>query len=179
MESSRGLKTLTSSTFLLSVYPSLNSGSMYVNHPSPTQSVHWISFSAVLHRACDWFTGSFSLKLEWHTMRVCRHIDTQITCLYDAALGHLGQGVREQGGSWCHAAKEDPSEIYSRSPCPAGCANICSDSPQDWHERGLSKWLDLGSTTIFGKILVVYIHHREASKAVSSLFRICFNQFYV
>lgn len=43
---------------------------MYVNHPSLTQSVHWISFSAVLHRACDWFTGTFSLKLEWHTMLV-------------------------------------------------------------------------------------------------------------
>lgn len=71
-----GPKTLTSSTFLLSVSPSLNSGSLYVNHPSLTQSVHWISFSAVLHRACDWFTGTFSLKLEWHTILVCEHTHT-------------------------------------------------------------------------------------------------------
>lgn len=55
----------------LSVSPPLNSGCMYVNHPSLTQSLHWISFSAALHRACDWFTATFSLKLEWHTTLDC------------------------------------------------------------------------------------------------------------
>lgn len=94
MQSSRGPKTLTSSTFLLSVYPSLNSGSMYVNHPSPTQSVHWISFSAVLHRACDWFTGSFPLKLEWHTMQLCRHIQADHLTVQCCA------GPPWPGGGW-------------------------------------------------------------------------------
>lgn len=133
---------------------------MYVNHPSLTQSVHWISFSAVLHRACDWFTGTFSLKLEWHTMLVCveahthtsthahTHTYVHIACLYATALGFLCQGGRVGG----HAANEDPFEISSRSPCPAGCANICSEWPQDWHERGLSTLLDLGSAAaVLGK----------------------------
>lgn len=74
------------------------------------------------------------------------HAHTHTVSLYAATLG-----LRCQGGEpGAHAAKENPFEIYSRSACPAGCANICSKWPQDWHGRGPSMQLDLGSmATVF------------------------------
>lgn len=88
---------------------------MYVNHPSLTQSVHWISFSAVLHRACDWFTGTFSLKLEWHTMLVCveahthtsTHAHTHI-CTYRLLICYCTGFPLPGGESWWPCCQRRP-----------------------------------------------------------------------
>lgn len=64
--------------------------------------------------------------------------------LHPAVLGLRCRGGR--GKSWVPTLpKKTPFEIVSRSPCPAGCANICSEWPKDWRERGVSTLLDLGS----------------------------------
>ncbi len=149
------------------------------NQPSPPPHSFWVFLHHLILAVCMWIIHhSLNQSIEFHLVRCYTgHVidslvpfhwslnDTQ--CWFVDARAHAHTSLAYTVLHWvsiarggelgAHAAKEDPFEIYSRSPCPAGCANICSAWPQDWHERGLSTLLDLGSTTTFGKITVTAV----------------------
>lgn len=133
---------------------------MYVNHPSLTQSVHWISFSAVLHGACDWFTGTFSLKLEWHTTplwldaRWLTHARTHTQTykrsllLRCAVLCRVPPPRCQRGLSWVPTLpKKTPLRwTQGRHVQPAAPTSVGDGLKTGMSEACLQQ-LDLGSTT--------------------------------
>lgn len=151
------------------------------NQPSPPPLSFWVFLHHLILAVCMWIIHhSLNQSIEFHLeRRYTGHVidslvpfhwslnDTQ--CWFVDAHAHAHTrtllactllhwvSVARGGELGAHAAKDDPSETYSRSPCPAGCANICSEWPQDWHERGPSTLLDLGSMAIFCKINVATI----------------------
>lgn len=146
------------------------------NQPSPPPLSLWVFLCHLILAVCMWIIHhSLNQSIEFHLVRCYPgHVidslvpfhwslnDTQC-CLGDVrarpdarlrayiacALIPCCAGSPLPGGeSWVPTLpKETPFEIVSRSPCPAGCANICSEWPKDWHERGESTLLDLGSHT--------------------------------
>jgi len=136
------------------------------NQPSPPPLSFWVFLHHLILAVCMWIIHhSLNQSIEFHLV-LCYtgHVidslvpfhwslnDTQ--CWFLDTYTHISLAYTlllwvsfARGENWCPRCQRDsPFEISSRSPCPAGCANICSESPQDWHERGLSMLLDLGST---------------------------------
>ena len=157
------------------------------NQPSPPPLSFWVFLHHLILAVCMWIIHhSLNQSIEFHLVRrytghvidsvvpfhwslndtqcwfvdahTCGHTHTQTHTHTLLAYTPLHWVSNARGGELgAHAAREDPFETYSRSACPAGCANICSEWPQDWHERGPSTLLDLGSMAIFWKVNVTAI----------------------